>query len=75
MSAAALILVARRVISWNAGAILLLLFVAHLFFPDQEDRLRFSFLYFGIALGIIAMDWLRVKLLFREDPRDLEASQ
>ncbi len=75
VSAAALILVARRVISWNAGAILLLLFVAHLFFPDQEDRLRFSFLYFGIALGIIAMDWLRVKLLFREDPRDLEASQ
>ena len=75
VSAAALVLVARRVISWNAGAILLLLFVAHLFFPDQEHRLRFSFLYFGIALGIIAIDWFRVRLLFREDPRDLEASQ
>ena len=74
VSAAALVLVARRVISWNAGAILLLLFVAHLLFPDQEDRLRFSFIYFGIALGVIAMDWVRVKLLFREEPQDAEAT-
>ena len=74
VSAAALVLVARRVISWNAGAILLLLFVAHLFFTGTEDRLRFSFLYFGIALGIIAMDWMRVKLLFRGEPRDAEAT-
>ena len=74
VSAAALVLVARRVISWNAGAILLLLFVAHLLFTDTEDRLRFSFLYFGIALGVIAMDWARVKLLFHVEPRDAEAT-
>ena len=71
VSAAALILIARRVISWNASAILLVLFIAHLLFPDQEARLRFSFVYFGIALGIIAMDWLRIRLLFREEPRKL----
>ena len=34
-----------------------------------------SFLYFGIALGIIAVDWIRVRLLFRDDSSDLEASQ
>ena len=72
VSAAALILIARRMISWNAGAILLVLFVAHLLFPDQEARLRFSFVYFGIALGIIAMDWLRIRLLFRDEPHKLE---
>ena len=72
VSAAALILIARRAISWNAGAILLVLFIAHLLFPDQEARLCFSFVYFGFALGVIAMDWLRVKLLFREEPRNLE---
>ena len=72
VSAAGLMLVAKRVISWNAGVLLLLLFAAHLFFTDPEARMRFSFLYFGIALGLAAMDWRRVKLLFREDPDDLE---
>ena len=72
VSAAGLMLIAKRVISWNAGVLLLLLFAAHLFFTDPEARMRFSFLYFGIALGLAAMDWRRVKLLFREDPDDLE---
>ena len=72
VSVAGLMLVAKRVISWNAGALLLALFVAHLFFTDPEARLRFSFLYFGIALGLAAMDWRRVKLLFREEPQGLE---
>ena len=72
VSAAALMLIAKRVISWNAGAILLLLFAAHLFFPDSDDRLRFSFLYFGLALGMVAIDWHRVKSLFREEPQALE---
>ena len=72
VSAAALMLIAKRVISWNVGAVLLLLFAVHLFFPDSEDRLRFSFLYFGIAVGLVAMDWQRVKYLFREEPPALE---
>ena len=72
VSAAGLMLIAKRVIGWNAGVLLLLLFAAHLFFTDPEARMRFSFLYFGIALGLAAMDWRRVKLLFREDPDDLE---
>ena len=72
VSVAGLMLVAKRVISWNAGLLLLALFAAHLFFPDPEARLRFAFVYFGIALGLAAMDWRRVKLLFRQDPHDLE---
>ena len=70
VSAVALMLVVKRVISWNAGAILLALVIAHLFFPAQEHRLRFAFLYFGLALGIMAMDWLRLRMFFREDPPD-----
>ena len=70
VSVLALMLVVRRVISWNAGAILLALFIAHLFFPAQELRLKFAFVYFGLALGVMAMDWLRLKLLFRQKPTD-----
>ena len=72
VSVAGLMLVAKRVISWNAGVLLLALFAAHLFFTDPEARLRFSFVYFGIALGLAAMDWHRVKLLFREEAQESE---
>ena len=72
VSVAGLMLVAKRMISWNAGVLLLVLFAAHLFFTDPEARLRFSFVYFGIALGLAAMDWRRVALLFREEPQELE---
>ena len=72
VSAAALMLVAKRVISWNAGAILLALFLAHLFFSMSDERLMFTFLYFGVALGLAAMDWRRMKFLFREEPQALE---
>ena len=72
VSIAGLMLVAKRVISWNVGVLLLVLFVAHLFFTDPEARLRFSFVYFGIALGLAAMDWQRVRLLFREEAHEPE---
>ncbi len=72
VSGAALMLIAKRIISWNAGAILLALFAAHLFFTDTDDRVRFAFLYFGLAIGLVAIDWQRVKSLFREEPQALE---
>ena len=72
VSAAALMLIAKRVLSWNAGVILLVLFALHLAFPDLDARLRFSLLYFGLALGLVAIDWQRVKSLFREVPQALE---
>ncbi len=72
VSVAGLMLIAKRMISWNAGVLLLGLFAVHLFFTDPEARLRFAFVYFGIALGLAAMDWRRVKLLFREEPQELK---
>ncbi|MYD65087.1 MAG: hypothetical protein F4X26_03705 [Chloroflexi bacterium] len=64
VSAAGVLLVARRVVPWSTGAFLLLLFVVHLFFPASEDRMRFVFVYAGLALGVVAMDWGRVRALF-----------
>ena len=63
VSAAGVLLVARRVVPWSTGAFLLLLFVVHLFFPASEDRMRFVFVYAGLALGVVAMDWGRVRAL------------
>ena len=65
VSAAAVLLVARRVVPWSTGAILLLLFAVHLFFPASEDRMRFVFVYAGLALGVVATDWGRVRTLLR----------
>jgi len=64
VSAFALLLIAKRLITWKAGAILFGLFVAHLFFPGPDDRLIFSFVYLGLAVILIAMDWRRVRYLF-----------
>ena len=74
VSAAALLLIAKRVINWNIGAILLVLFIAHLPFLEPSQRLLFAFVYFGIALGVVAVDWRSVKFLFREDPQELETA-
>jgi cation:H+ antiporter len=68
VSAVAVLLIARRVVAWSTGAILLLLFAAHLFFPASEDRLRFVFIYLGVALGLIATDWRRVRYIFGGEP-------
>lgn len=63
VSAAAVLLVARRVVPWSTGAILFLLFAVHLFFPASEDRMRFVLVYVGLAVGVIATDWGRVRAL------------
>ena len=64
-----MILIARRLVSWNAAAGLLALFAVHLFLSDPVRRRSFSFLYFGLALGIVALDRVRIKLLLRDDPK------
>ena len=70
VSVVALLFIARRVIGWKTGAVLLLLFVAHLFFPDAEDRVRFVLVYAGVALGLVAADWRRLRSLFGRYPSD-----
>ncbi len=66
------LLIAKRVISWKTGAILLVLFIAHLLFPDEDARRIFAFIYLGLAVVLVAMDWRRVKSLYREQPQVLK---
>ena len=69
------LLIAKRVISWKSGAVLLVLFIAHLLFPNEDARLIFAFIYLGLAVVLVAMDWRRVKFLYGEEPQALEESR
>ncbi len=62
-----LLLIARRVVDWRAGAVFPSLFIVHLFFPSAEARLWIAFVYFGLAALLIILDWRRVRFLFREE--------
>jgi cation:H+ antiporter len=60
VSVFAVLLIAPRVVHWWMGALLLALFIAHLFFPDQDVRRLFAYLYFGLAAVLIVADRSRV---------------
>ena len=66
-----LLLVAKRAISWWAGAILLGLFVAHLPFTEPGERIWFVFAYLALSAALVVLDWRRLKYLIREEPMDL----
>ena len=66
-----LLLIARRIVDWRAGAVLLDLFVVHLFFPSAQHRLWITLAYFGLAALLVILDWRRVRSLFREELQDL----
>jgi len=70
----ALLLVAKRVINWWAGAILLGLFIAHLPFTDPSMRMWFVFIYLALSAAMVLLDWRRLKYLVREEPMSLEAA-
>ena len=70
----ALLLVAKRVINWWAGAILLGLFIAHLPFTDPSMRMWFVFIYLALSAAMVLLDWRRLKYLIREEPMDLAAA-
>ena len=64
MSVFAILLIAPRIISWKAGAVLLVLFLAHLFFTDTQARLYYSYLFFGLGGVLVLMNWRRVRHIF-----------
>jgi len=64
VSAFAILLIAPRLIHPWMGALLLVLFAAHLFFPDAEARRIFAFVYFGLAAVMVVVDRQRVLHLF-----------
>ncbi len=59
-----LLLVARQVVDWKAGAALLGTFVVHLFFPQPEYRWWMALACFGLAAIVAAFDWRRLPMLF-----------
>ena len=64
MSTFAIILIAPRLISWRAGVVLLTLFIAHLFFPNPAHRMIFAYIFFGLSIALVAMNWRRLKHIF-----------
>ncbi|MCH8061469.1 MAG: hypothetical protein IH861_03090 [Chloroflexi bacterium] len=64
MSTFAIILIAPRLISWRAGVVLLTLFIAHLFFPNPAHRMIFAYIFFGLSIVLVAMNWRRLKHIF-----------
>ena len=64
MSVFAILLIAPRIITWRAGAVLLVMFLAHLFFTDQQMRLYFAYGFFALGGVLIAMNWRRVRYIF-----------
>jgi cation:H+ antiporter len=61
VSAFAIVLIAPRLLSWKAGAVLLGLFVVHLPFTDVDSRQLFAFLYLGLAAGMLLWNWRQVR--------------
>ena len=53
VSAFGIMLIARRKVTWHAGAALLVLFVSHLFFTDASERYIFAYINFGLAAALV----------------------
>jgi len=68
ISVFAILLIVRRVISWRAGLILLVLFVAHLGFVDKEARLIFAYIFLGLSAGLLILNRHHVWRLLRRIP-------
>ena len=60
VSVFAILLIAPRLVGWRAGAALLLLFIAHLFFVDEAARRIFAYVYLGLAGGLVILDRRRL---------------
>jgi cation:H+ antiporter len=64
VSVFAIVLIAPRLLGWKAGLVILGLFVVHLFFVEPDQRRIFAFIYLGLAAGLVALDWRRVRHIF-----------
>ncbi|MCH8185834.1 MAG: hypothetical protein IH862_07020 [Chloroflexi bacterium] len=60
VSVFAILLIAPRLVGWRAGAALLVLFIAHLFFVDEAARRIFAYVYLGLAGGLVILDRRRL---------------
>ena len=60
VSVFAVLLIAPRLITWTSGVTLLGLFIAHLFFVDEGERLVFALIYLGLAAALVVMERDRI---------------
>ena len=51
----AILLIARPKVSWHASVPILGLFIVHLFFVEEHQRLIFVYIYLGLAVGLVAL--------------------
>ena len=49
------LLIARPKVSWHASVPILGLFIVHLFFVEENQRLLFVYIYLGLAVGLVAL--------------------
>ena len=60
VSVFAILLIAPRLVGWRVGAVILILFVAHLFFVGEDERRIFAYLYLALAGGLVVLDRRRL---------------
>ena len=60
VSVFAILLIAPRLVGWRVGAVILVLFVAHLFFVDEGERRIFAYIYLALAGGLVVLDRRRL---------------
>ncbi len=68
-----LLLIARGTVGWFPGVVLLLTFIAHMFFPHEDHRLWTAVAFFGLAGLLVIQDWRRLRSLIRPEPADRAA--
>ena len=59
VSVFALVLIFPRQVKWTVGAVLLILFLAHLPFTSTDERRIFSYIYLGLSVGVIGFYSIR----------------
>ena len=61
MSLFAVLLIAPRVIDWKGGGVLLGIFVAHLFFTGESERMLFAYAFLVLSLLLVVVDRKRLR--------------
>ncbi|MDP6403296.1 MAG: hypothetical protein QF467_07100 [SAR202 cluster bacterium] len=65
VSVLAIVLILPRILGWKAGALILGLFVVHMFFVDTDERRVFALIYLGAAATTAIIGWRRLRQVFR----------
>ena len=67
VSVLAIVMVYPRLVSWRSAAVLLGLFVTHLFFLGEAERRIFSYIYLGLAAALLVWNRRQIVETFRAE--------